>query len=72
MKIAEISTPQMIKLHYFSVDDDQSAKELGLRQDRNGRWYLPQYNTSGRGFNQKYAQAVSIFNRPIKIIDLVN
>jgi hypothetical protein len=71
MRIAEISTPRMIKLHYFDVDDEQSARELGLRQDRNLRWYLPQYNTSGRGFDQKFTSAVRSFNRPIKVIDLV-
>jgi hypothetical protein len=72
MRIAEISTPRMIKLHYFDVDDEQSARELGLRQDRNFRWYLPQYNTSGQGFDQKYTSAVRSFSRPIKVIDLVN
>ena len=71
MRIAEISTPQMTKLHYFTVDDEQLARDLGLRQDRNLRWYLPQYNTSGRGFDQKFTSAVRSFNRPIRVVDLI-
>jgi hypothetical protein len=72
MRIAEISTPRLVKLHYFNVDDEQAAVELGLKQDRNSRWYLPQYNTSGSGFNRNYTSAVRLFNRPIRIVDLIN
>jgi hypothetical protein len=71
MRIAEISIPQMVKLHYFNVDDEQIARELGFRQDRNGRWYLPQYNTSASGFDRNYTSAVRSFNRPIRVVDLI-
>jgi hypothetical protein len=46
------------------------AKELGLKQDRNGHWYLPQYNTSSRGFDQKASSAMRMFGRPVKSINL--
>ena len=71
MRIAEISTPKLIKLHYFKVDDTEIARELKLKQDRNGQWYLPQYNTSGRGFDRQYTSVLRIFNRPIKVVDLI-
>ena len=62
MRFNEIETrPKLIKLHYFKVDDDQAATELGMKQDRNGRWYLPQYDTSGRGFDQRVTSAIRIF-----------
>jgi hypothetical protein len=61
--------PKLKKLHYFSVDDISTAEELGLKQDKKSAWYLAQYNTSGIGFNKKFASAVRIFGRPIKTID---
>jgi hypothetical protein len=71
MRLIEIqSLPKLIKLHYFNVDDQQASKELGMKQDRNGRWYLPQYNSSGRIFNQKFSSAVTIFGRPINSIEI--
>lgn len=56
--------PKLIKLHYFSVDDDQTAQELGLKQDRNHQWFLPQYNTSGSKFDRIATTAIRIFGRP--------
>jgi len=73
MRIYEVTdTPRLVKLHYFNVDDEQTARELGFKKDKNHKWYLPQYNTSGIGFNKKYASAVISFNRPIRIIDIIN
>jgi hypothetical protein len=65
MRFNEIDNrPKLVKLHYFNVDDDQSATELGLKQDRNGRWYLPQYNTSGLNFDRLATSAMRVFGRP--------
>jgi hypothetical protein len=72
MRIYEVADlPRLVKLHYFNVDDEQAARQLGFKQDKNFKWYLPQYNTSGVGFNQKYSSAVRTFNRPIRVIDLI-
>jgi hypothetical protein len=71
MRFTEIeSRLKMTKLHYFNVDDVQFASELGMKQDRNGRWYLPQYNTSGRGFDAKVSSAMRVFGPPLKTIAL--
>jgi len=71
MRFKEIDkVPKLVKLHYFSVDDLEVSRELGMKQDRNGRWYLPQYNTSGRNFNQKFTSAVRIFGRPVDSIEI--
>jgi hypothetical protein len=71
MRFNEIeSRPKMVKLHYFSVTDDQYARELGMKQDRNGQWFMPQYNTSGRGFDQKVTSAIRTFGRPFKSVSL--
>lgn len=64
MRITEIGKPKLLKLHYFNVTDEQSAKELGLKQDRNYRWYLPQYNTSGSNFDRIATSAIRMFGRP--------
>jgi hypothetical protein len=65
MRFTEIeSRPTLIVLHYFNVTDQQLAQELGMRQDRTGRWYLPQYDRSGRGFDQKATTAIRAFGRP--------
>lgn len=70
MRLKEIENrPKLIKLHYFNVDDERASNDLGMKQDKNSRWYLPQYNTSGRGFNQRYSSAVRIFGRPINTIE---
>lgn len=65
MRFTEIdSKPKLVMLHYFNVTDEQLALELGMRKDKNNRWYLPQYNTSGRGFDQKATIAIRSFGRP--------
>ena len=65
MRFTEIeSKPQLIKLHYFRVDDTQAAREIGMRQDRNGQWFLPQYDKSGSGFDRKASSAIRLFGAP--------
>jgi hypothetical protein len=65
MRFTEIeSRPKLIMLHYFNVTDQQLAQEVGMKQDRSNRWYLPQYNRSGRGFDQRVTTAIRAFGRP--------
>jgi hypothetical protein len=71
MRFNEIdSRPKVVKLHYFSVTDDQYARDLGMKQDRNGQWYMPQYNKSGSGFDQKVTSAIRMFGRPYRSVSL--
>ncbi len=65
------NSPKLVKLHYFSVDDTEIANELGLKQDRNGQWFLPQYNTSGSKFDRIVTSAMRIFGRP-RTVNLSN
>lgn len=70
MLIKEItSRPKVVKLHYFSVDDISTAEKIGLKKDRQGQWYLPQYNTSGSGFDRNASMAIRIFGPP-RIVEL--
>jgi hypothetical protein len=65
MLIKEIaSRPKLVKLHYFSVDDVSVAEKIGLKKDRHGQWYLPQYNTSGSGFDKNAGSAIRLFGLP--------
>lgn len=56
--------PKMTHLHYFDNVDVEVAKINGMKQDRNGRWYLPQYNTSGRGFDIKAGNLIRNYGKP--------
>lgn len=72
-KITELtSQPKLIALHYFPVDplNTDLAQELRMKQDRHGNWYLGEYNTSGAGFNQKFAIATSTFGRKTRTVNL--
>lgn len=55
---------KMTHLHYFDNVDQDIAKSNGMKQDRNGRWYLPQYNTSGRGFDIKAGNLIRNYGKP--------
>jgi len=56
--------PKMTHLHYFDNVDPEVANINGMKQDRNGRWYLPQYNTSGRGFDIKAGNLIRNYGKP--------
>lgn len=56
--------PRMTHLHYFDNVDDEIAQVNGMKKDRNGRWYLPQYNTSGRGFDIKAGNLIRNYGKP--------
>lgn len=71
MRFTEIeSRPKLVKLHYFNVTDIDLARELGFKQDKTGSWYLPQYNTSGPGFDRKATTAIRSFGHPTKSVTL--
>jgi len=70
MRISEVGTPKLIKLYYFSVNDEQLASSIGLKQDRKNQWYLPRYTTSGTGFDRSATLAIRSFGNPTKTIDL--
>jgi hypothetical protein len=56
---------KMIALHYFNMSE-QDAKDFAymkLKKDKNGRWYLPQYNVSGRVFNANFATLTNSFGQ---------
>lgn len=54
---------KMTHLHYFNVDDAQGAT-AGLKKDKRGKWYLPQYNLSGGKFQQNLADLTAKFGPP--------
>jgi hypothetical protein len=56
--------PKMTHLHYFNGVDDQTASAYKMKKDRNGKWYLPQYNTSGRGFDRSASDLIRSFGTP--------
>ncbi len=56
--------PKMTHLHYFNGVDDQTATAYKMKKDRNGKWYLPQYNTSGRGFDRVATSLITSFGTP--------
>jgi hypothetical protein len=69
-RVQENFKPKLIKKHYFSVYDDQTAVEFGLQKDSNGDWYLPQYTTSGAGFDRKFTLSRRTFGDSYKTITI--
>jgi hypothetical protein len=71
MKFNEIGIkPKLIRLYQYNVDDEDTAYRLGMKKDRQGQFYLYQYNTSGSGFIKQMGSARRIFGNPIHIIDI--
>jgi len=71
MRLLEvIARIKLTHLHYFNVDQEDIAKQLGLKKDRSGKWYLPQYNTSGSGFDKKAADSIRIFGQPTRTLKI--
>jgi hypothetical protein len=71
MKIKTLlEQPEITRTHtyYFRVENYNRdiAQRIGLKQTRDG-WVLYRYNTSGRGFDLKYNEAVNSFGRPYKV-----
>jgi hypothetical protein len=66
-EIYKDNKPILVKLHYFSLDDLKDALILSdnkLKKDHDGRWYLPQYNTSGSKFDQIFTTLIRNYGRP--------
>lgn len=68
--IIERTQPRLTRLHYYGVDDEQAAEQLGMRQDRRGQWYMSEYTTSGRLYQQRRTQADRIFGRPVRTVEV--
>lgn len=68
--IVERTEPRLVRLHYYGVDDDSTAEQLGLRRDRRGQWYMPEYTTSGRQYQLRRTQADRIFGRPRRTVEV--
>jgi len=71
MKIKTLlEQPTITRTHtyYFRVEpyNQDIARRIGLKQLDN-RWILYRYNTSGKGFDLKYNEAVNLFGRPYNI-----
>ena len=60
--------PKLIKIHYFNVTDEDAAVQYGMKQDRNGQWYLPQYNTSGSKFDRNATSLIRLFGHPRTVV----
>ena len=62
------ATVHLIAKHYFNIyDGDLSAKDIfrmKLKKDMSGRYFLPQYNTSGRPFDLSYTALCNTFGKP--------
>jgi len=65
-----LSNIKLTHLHYFDVDQEDIARKIGLKKDRNGKWYLPQYSTSSTGFDKKASDSIRIFGNPIKTLKI--
>lgn len=63
------SYPRMIRLHYFRNVDPDTARLYGMKKDRNGNFYLPQYDKSGRTFDYHWSSLRRMFGDP-RTIDL--
>jgi hypothetical protein len=70
--VAEASDIKMIKKIYFNIRGNPriDLKKFGLIEDfgDTGEWFLPQYNTSGGGFDRKYSSCVRAFGQPYKVV----
>lgn len=51
---------QLVALHYPEFVDDDHARYIGLKKDKNGNWYLPEFTDSGSDFNRKYTQIIRL------------
>jgi hypothetical protein len=62
--------PKKIKLtvYYFQVDDATSAKELKLKQNAQGRWFITQVGEGSYNFWLDYRAAVRTFGKPYDVV----
>ena len=61
--ITENPKPKLIALHYFNISsadfDNILMQQTGLKKDRSGILYLPQYDTSGSKFDRTYSSLLN-------------
>ncbi len=57
---------KMTHLHYFPMTDADARDfaAMKVKQDRRGRWYLPQYNKSGATFQNNFQTLSRTFGAP--------
>jgi hypothetical protein len=62
----EIYKPKMQCLHYFNTKGTQEweLEKLGMKKDKFGRYYLPQYDKSGINYDQNFNTLSSSFGNP--------
>jgi hypothetical protein len=70
--VVEAPDIKMIKRYYFMTrgTPDTEKPKFGLREDNNGEWYLPRYNTSGAGFDRNFTTCVRSFGEPYKVVNV--
>ena len=56
---------KLVAKHYILDIDPQSAREYKLKQDQHG-YYLPQWNTSGAGFDRTWSSLRRMGYRMVK------
>lgn len=70
MRLDEISRDvKMVRLHYFpmTTEDARDFQYMKIKQDRNGNWYLPEYNVSGRQFQLNLGTLMRVYGAPRSI-----
>lgn len=63
--------PILTKLHYFNFNNVQDAIILSdnkIKKDKDGSWYLPQYNTSGSIFDRIFTTLIRNYGSPKTVI----
>jgi hypothetical protein len=61
--------PKMTDLHYFNTrgTSDWELEKLGMKKDKFGRWYLPQYDRSGDNYRKNFDTLANTFGMPRSI-----
>lgn len=58
----------MDALHYWEINEATAIgillAEIPMRQDKHDRWYLPEYNTSGKTFRDHLKLLTEKFGHP--------
>jgi hypothetical protein len=64
-----VSKPKMTDLHYFNTKGtpDFELAKLGMKKDKWGRFYLPQYDRSGDNYRRNYDTLAQTFGFPRSI-----
>jgi len=62
----EIYKPKMQCLHYFNTKgtQDWELEKMGMKKDKFGRYYLPQYDRSGINYDNNFSSLANTFGNP--------